>query len=62
MKQLLEDKIKRNSSQAVKECFGDMFQRLLDSKTRAESSSQVRGSEFGPFRKKFAQVNRITKS
>jgi len=52
MKQLLEDKDKRNNLQAIKECFGDMFRRLMD------SSSQTEGNEFGPFRKRFAKVKR----
>lgn len=49
MRQLLEDKNKRNNLQAIKECFGDMFRRLMD------SSSQTEGTEFGPFRKRFAK-------
>lgn len=56
MKQLLEDEIKRNDSQAVKLCFGAMFQLLMDSRTRTKSGSQTRGTELGPFRKKFAKV------
>jgi len=54
MKQLLENKDKRNNL-AIKECFGDMFRRLMD------SSSQTQGNEFGPFRKKFAKVKRKKK-
>ena len=57
MKQLLEDKDKRANSQAIKECFQDMFRNLLDSRPRAGSGSQTQGNEFGPFRKKFAQVS-----
>ena len=57
MKQLLEDKDKRNDSQAIKNCFQSMFQNLLDIKSKAESASQTRGNEFGPFRRRFAQVN-----
>ncbi|XP_027045855.1 DNA-dependent protein kinase catalytic subunit-like [Pocillopora damicornis] len=55
MKQLLEDEIKRNDSQAVKLCFGAMFQLLMDGRTRTKSGSQTRGTELGPFRKKFAK-------
>lgn len=58
MKQLLEDKDKRSNSQAVKECFGSMFQHLLDSRTMPGTSSQIPGNAFGPFRKKFAQVKK----
>ena len=55
MRQLLEDKNKRNNLQDIKECFGDMFRRLMD------SSSQTEGSEFGPFRKRFAKVKKMKK-
>ncbi|XP_022778667.1 DNA-dependent protein kinase catalytic subunit-like isoform X5 [Stylophora pistillata] len=55
MKQLLEDQIKRNDSQAVKQCFGAMFQLLMDCRKRTKSGSQTRGTESGPFRTKFAQ-------
>ena len=57
MKRLLEDKVKRDNLQAIKDCFQNMFQHLLDSSHKAESGSQSRGNEFGPFRKRFAQVN-----
>ncbi|XP_068717854.1 DNA-dependent protein kinase catalytic subunit-like isoform X1 [Montipora capricornis] len=55
MKQLLEDKNKRTDAEAIKECFQNMFQNLLDSGPRAKSSSQIRGNEFGSIRKRFAQ-------
>jgi len=57
LKQLLDDKDKRNNLQAIKDCFQHMLQNLLDSrlKARAESGSQNPGNEFGPFRRRFAQ-------
>lgn len=58
MKQLLEDKDKRGNLQAVKDCFQNMFGNLLESRPKAESGSQTRGNEFGPFRQRFAKVNR----
>lgn len=55
MKQLLEDKSVKDNSQAIKDCFQNMFRQLLDIRSKSESGSQTRGNEFGPFRKKFAQ-------
>lgn len=57
MKQLLEDKSVKDNSQAIKDCFQNMFRQLLDIRSKSESGSQTRGNEFGPFRKNFAQVN-----
>ena len=56
MRQLLEDKDKRTDAQAIRDCFKTMFENLFASGTRAQSTSQIRGNDFGPIRKKFAQV------
>ena len=56
MRQLLENKDKRTDAQAIKDCYKSMFQNLFESGTRAQNTSQIRGNDFGPIRKRFAQV------
>ncbi|XP_015748747.1 PREDICTED: DNA-dependent protein kinase catalytic subunit-like [Acropora digitifera] len=55
MRQLLENKDKRTDAQAIRDCYKSMFQNLFESGTRAQNTSQIRGNDFGPVRKRFAQ-------